>query len=796
MNLSMKWLTTDYVDINENNNRNYAHKLTMSGSKVEGYETEGSDITNVVVGKVLEIYPHPDADKLVICKIDVAKEAPVQIVTGATNVVVGALVPVALDGATLPNGVKIKKGKLRGEASDGMLCSVAELNVTIHDFPYAIEDGIFLIEEDCTVGQDIHEAIGLNDTVVEFEITPNRPDCLSMIGLARETAATYCVPFKLSKPSVKNIDTSDNISNYVSVEVKNTELCLRYTAKVIKNVKIEPSPRWMRERLRACGVRPINNLVDITNYVMLEYGQPLHAFDHSYIDGSKITVRNAYADEKMNTLDGVERKLNPNMLVISDDKKAVAIAGVMGGENSAIADTTKTVVLESANFLGISVRTTSRELSLRTDSSSKFEKRLDPAMTMDAVMRACELVETLGAGEVVDGVIDINNSCQALTKIKLDCEWINKFLGINISKEEMISILESIAFTIENDEITVPTFRADVEDKADIAEEIARLYGYDKIPTTAVKGVACGRITPEQSFERKIHKALQACGCYEVSTYSFISPKYYDKINLPQDSELRNCVIITNPLGEDTSVMRTTTLPSMLEVLSKNFNNRNTVFSGYEIGNEYIPTSKETLPNENQQVTIGIYGDCDFYKIKGIAEIMLKRLGINDWDINPISDNPTFHPGRCAAIGIDGNEIGIIGEVHPQVLDNYDIGAKAYLAKFDLAKMFTAAVSDAELQYKPLPKYPASTRDLSLICDADLPVAHIEKAIKSAVGNTLEAVKLFDVYKGSQIADDKKSVSYSITMRSSTQTLTDTEADAAVKRVLKALEKINVALRS
>lgn len=790
MNLSMKWLA-DYVDIDVKP-RDFAHALTMSGSKVEGYEIEGEEIKNVVVGKILEITPHPDADKLVVCKVDVAKEQPLQIVTGAKNVVVGALVPVALDGSTLPHGVKIKKGKLRGVVSEGMLCSLGELNLTKHDFPYAIEDGIFLIEENCKPGDDIHDAIGLNDTIVEFEITSNRPDCLSVLGLARETAATYNVPLHYHYPEVKG--SGDDIKNYVSVEVKNTTLCPRYIAKAVKNVKIGPSPRWMRERLRASGVRPINNLVDITNYVMLEYGQPLHAFDASFIQGKKIIVRNAHKDEKIQTLDGVDRVLNENMLVISDENRALAVAGVMGGEDSSIIDSTTTVIFESANFLGSSVRITSKNLGLRTDSSARFEKGLDPQNTLPAILRACELVELLGAGEVVDGIIDIDNSCKEPVKIKLECDWLNQFLGINLSSDEMIAILNKLGFAVEGDMIIVPSFRTDVFHKADIAEEIARIYGYNNIPTTAIRGVAQGKLTKAQKFERIIHKTLQGAGCYEVSTYSFISPKYYDKINLPSDSPLRNCVVITNPLGEDTSVMRTTTLPSMLEVLSRNYNNRNPKFMGYEIGYEYIRTPDSELPNENPQATIGMYGDCDFYQLKGIVEVMLDRLAIKDWDIHPVKDNPTFHPGRTAMITKNDVVLGILGEVHPQVLANYNIGTKAYLAKFDVNAMFNA--SNTEIQYKPLPKYPASTRDLSLLCDDELPIIEIEKVIKKAVGNILESVTLFDVYKGSQIAENKKSVSYSIIMRSPTQTLTDTEADAAIKRVLKALEKIGVTLRA
>lgn len=792
MDLSLRWLS-DYVDIGETTPKQFSDAMTMSGSKVEGFEKEGEEISNVVVGRVLEINPHPDADKLVVCKIDVAKESPLQIVTGATNVVVGALVPVALDGSTLPGGVKIKKGKLRGVVSEGMLCSVAELNVTTHDFPYAIEDGIFLIEEDCEIGQDIHEAIGLNDTCVEFEITPNRPDCLSVIGLAREASATFGKPLNLPCPQVKG--SGGDIGDYVSVEVKNSELCPRYTAKAIKNVKVAPSPRWMRERLRASGVRPINNLVDITNFVMLEYGQPLHAFDQRFIDGKKIVVRNAMKNEKIKTLDGNDRDLDENMLVISDENKAIAVAGVMGGENSQIIDSTNTVIFESANFLGSSVRVTARNLGMRTDASARYEKGLDPKNTMGAVMRACELVELLGAGEVIDGVIDIDNTPAEPTKIKLEPDWINSFLGIDISRDEMVKYLESLCFKIEGDEIIVPSYRADVEHKADIAEEIARMYGYNKIPVSAVKGVANGKLTDRQKFERDINKTMQSLGCYEVATYSFISPKYYDNINLPKDSELRRCVVISNPLGEDTSVMRTTTLPSMLEVLSKNYNNRNASFFGYEIGNQYIPTSAETLPEEKAQVSIGLYGNgCDFYTLKGMVETLLDRLCVYDWDIKPVSDNPTYHPGRCAEISKDGVVIGLLGEAHPQVSSNYSIGTKVYLAELSVDSLFELATK--EKQYKPLPKYPASTRDLSLICDNDLPIIEIEKAIKASAGRFLEEVKLFDVYKGAQIADDKKSVSYSLILRSPDGTMTDVESDAAVKRVLKALEKINVNLRA
>ncbi|MGI5959935.1 MAG: phenylalanine--tRNA ligase subunit beta [Massiliimalia sp.] len=791
MNLSMRWLS-DYVDIQNVTPKQFSEDLTMSGSKVEGYEIEGSEIENVVVGKVLSIEKHPDADKLVVCQLDVGQAEPVQIVTGATNVVVGALVPVCLDGAVLPGGKKIKKGKLRGVVSNGMMCSLGELGLTAHDFPYAIEDGIFLIEEDCTPGQDIQSAIGLNDTSVEFEITSNRPDCMSVIGLARETAATYHVPLHVEKPVVKGC--GDDIHNYLKVDVENPELCPRYTAKIVKNVKIGPSPRWMRERLRASGVRPINNLVDITNYVMLEYGQPMHAFDLKYVEGNHIIVRNAKAGETMMTLDGIDRTFSEEMLVIADEKKPVAVAGVMGGEYSGIMDDTNTVVFESANFNGPSVRLTAKKLGMRTDASSRYEKGISADSTMDCVLRACQLVEMLGAGEVVDGVIDVDNSCKTPKTVAFTPDWINKFLGIEISREQMEGYLTSLGFTIENDVITVPSFRIDIEHKADVAEEVARLYGYNNIPTTAPTGISRGIITPEQKFERSINQTMLSLGCYEIMTYSFISPKYYDNILLPKDSSLRNSVVISNPLGEDTSIMRTTTIPSMMEIVSKNYNNRNPYFWAYEIGNEYIPVEGQNLPDENRQLTVSLYGNnADFYTLKGMVDTLLDRICVYDVEIAPCDSNPTFHPGRCAVLSKDGKEIGVLGEIHPKVCENYSVGTKVYLAKLDVATLMELA--NTEKTYQPLPKYPASTRDLSLVCDNDLPIGNIEKVIKNAVGAILEKVELFDVYRSEQLGADKKSVAYSLIMRSDKGTLTDEEADGAIKRVLKQLEKIGVVLR-
>ena len=624
MDLSLRWLG-DYVDTGVTP-KQFCDAMTMSGSKVECYSEEADYITNCVVGRIINIEKHPDADKLQVCQVDVGDRS-VQIVTAATNVFEGALVPVALDNSTLANGVKIKKGKLRGVVSEGMMCSVAELGVTVHDFPYAIEDGIMIIEECCKPGDNIRDALGLNDTTVEFEITSNRPDCLSVIGLAREAAATFDKELHLPQPKVQH--ESGNINDLLSVEVKNPNLCRRYVARMVRDIKIAPSPRWMRERLRASGVRPINNLVDITNYVMLEYGQPMHAFDYKYLKGGKIVVRNAAEGESITTLDGVERKLTPDMLVICDEEKPSCVAGVMGGEYSGIQDDTNTVVFESANFLGSSVRITAKKLGMRTESSGRFEKGLDSRMCMDAVNRACQLVEMLGAGEVVGGYIDIDNANEAPVTVDFCPEWINRFLGIDISEEKMISILEKIGYKVENGVITVPSFRAgDTRHKADIAEEIARFYGYDVIPNTAVTGAAQGGLTAEQKFEKRLGELLRANGCYEIETYSFISPKYYDKINLPEDSELRRSVVITNPLGEDTSVMRTTCVPSMLEVIARNYNNRNLAGRLYEMGKVYLP--KETpdiLPDERAVAVVGTFGDKeDFFALKGILNEAFEKL--------------------------------------------------------------------------------------------------------------------------------------------------------------------------
>lgn len=792
MLLSRNWLK-EFTDTTEIADRDFCEAMTMSGSKVEGYESEADKIDRVVVGKVLSIEKHPDADKLVVCQIDVGTET-IQIVTGASNLTVGDLVPVALDNSKLPTGVTIKKGKLRGVPSNGMMCSLAELNLTLGDFPYAIEDGIFVLQEDCKPGDNIKDVLHLDDTVVDFEITPNRPDCLSVIGLAREAAVTFNKPLKLHTPVV-NDDMNGDINAMLKTEVQDAKLCPRYMNRIVTDVKIEPSPLWMRERLRANGVRPINNIVDITNYVMLEYGQPMHAFDYRFVKGGKITVRRAKAGESITTLDGVERSLNENMLIIANEESPIAVAGVMGGEYSGILDDTATIVFESANFFGPSVRNTSRALALRTDASSKYEKGLDPQNCKPALDRACELIQQLHAGKVVNGEIDVDNSNFEPTKIKLDADWINRFLGIGVSREDMISTLEKLEFTVENDVITVPSFRSDVEHKADIAEEIARFYGYDKIPTTNLKGSAVAKLTAEQIAENKVNDALLACGYSEVTTFSFISPKFYDKMLVPADSPLRNSLKIRNPLGEDTSVMRTFSLPSMMNVLATNYASRNMTAKLYEISTEYHPKAEGELPDEPKKIVIGAYGEgYDYYDLKGAVEEMLCALDVAEYDIEPKSDIPWYHPGRCAKIMLGKDELGTLGEIHPSVVKNYGIGAKVYAASLDLNTIIKHA--NSEKTYHKMPRFPASTRDLALTCDRSLPVINIEKAIRSAVPKLLESVKLFDVYTGEQIAENEKSVAYSVTLRAGDRTLTDEETDNAVRKILKALEKIGVSLRS
>lgn len=791
MKLSMRWLS-DYLKLDVSI-KEFIDRMTMTGSKVEGYAIEGEEIEKVVVGRIQSIVPHPNADKLVICQVEVGLEKPLQIVTGATNVFEGALVPVCLNGARLPDGTKIKTGKLRGELSEGMLCSLAELNVTKNDFPYAIEDGIFILQEECKPGDKIQDAIGLNDISVEFEITPNRPDCLSVLGLAKEASASFDLPMQYIAPILKN--EKEDIANYLHVSVQAPALCKRYMAKVVKNIHIQPSPRWMRERLRASGVRPINNLVDITNYVMLEYGQPMHAFDWKDVEKGKIVVRTANAEEKITTLEGIAHPLRPDMLVIADSVKPIAVAGVMGGEYSGIHEDTQTVVFESACFDGSSVRSTSRALGLRTESSARFEKGLDPNGCRVALMRACELVEELGAGEVVGGMIDLfDGREESVRTVLFDPDWINQFLGISLKEEEMIQILNRLSFEVKDGKVFIPSFRMDVLEKADIAEEIARIYGYDKIPSHMIRGRAEASLTKDQQFRRDVDDIMRSMGCSEIYTYSFISPKLLRSIQLPADSALLNAVTIQNPLGEETSMMRTTMLPSMLKALADNYKVRNQKAWLYEIGRVYLPQHGRELPNETDILAIGLFGDgTSFYTIKGMVEAMLGGLHITDWDVQTAQEFPFLHPGRAAKIVKDGVVLGTFGEVHPMVCENFGLGTKTYIAEFSLPELRKVALGVPN--YQPLPKHPSNLRDLCLICDESVFCADIVKTINQSMGKILERVTLFDVYQGEQIQEGKKSLSFSIEMRATDRTITDKEADAAIEKTLKNLREKNVYLR-
>ncbi len=804
MKLSMKWLA-DYTDVSDVDIKKYCDELTMSGSKVEGYEKLAEDLCGVVCGKILQISRHPNAERLVICKVDTGADTPLQIITAATNVFEGALVPVAIDGAHLCGDIKIKKGKLRGELSEGMFCSVAELGLTLHDMPGAIEDGILILGDvglgDIPVGSDLIEALGLRDTVVEFEITSNRPDCLSVIGLARETAVTFDRPVNIPTPKKPApAADGDDISNYLSVSITDTEHCYRYSARVVKNVKIAPSPLWLRMKLRASSVRPINNIVDITNFVMLEYGQPMHAFDYKCITGSAINVRAAREGEKFISLDSIPHTLDSSMLVIADSERAIALAGVMGGENSEITDDTATVVFESATFHPGNVRVTAKKLGMRTESSSRFEKGLDSENTMPALDRACELIELLGAGEVVGGTIDAYPTKKEKARLALDCDVINRFLGVDLTREYMADVLRKLEFEVNEDmtEVLVPTFRDDVRTMNDLAEEIIRIYGYNKITSTLSNSATptLGARTERQNFDNNIHDMLVGMGMNEIETFSFISPSYYDKIRLAKDDARRNCVVISNPLGEDTSVMRTTTLPSMLNVLAGNYKMKNHSVTLFEVSKVYIPTTEGKLPDEPARLTLGFITNDDkngFYRMKGYVEAILDIAGVQNVTFKSCSTEPTFHPGRCAEIYAGDRKLGIFGEAHPEVSSTYDIGATAYLAELISDEIY--ACRRAEISYVQIPKHPAIERDFSFVCDEAVEAGSVASVISSA-SRLVASVELFDIYRGPQIGDDKKSMSYAVMLRAADRTLTDAEADEAVKEILDALEvKLGIKLR-
>ena len=889
MNLSRKWLR-EFVTVDAGD-RDFAEAMTLSGSKVEITTDLGAEISNVVVGRVLSMVRHPNSDHMWICQLDVGKEEPIQIVTGAWNVHVGDLVPVALHKSALPGGVKIEKGKLRGEVSNGMMCGLSELGLEERDFPYAvidpaallndyrpldkdkpsipadiqpgrkifgsvvcakvlevtptaystydvtldtgdktcivsttapnlhaedlvaldtkkehvctltdlrahqaefphcIPDGIFILNEDCAPGDDIKPVIGLDDHVVEFEITPNRPDCLSVIGLAREVAATYDAPLSLHQPVVK-AEGQGSLVDLLDVETPASDLCPRYTARMVRNVKIAPSPKWMRERLRAMGVRPINNIVDITNYVMLEYGQPMHAFDYRYVKGGKIIVRRAQEGEELTTLDGKVHTLTANHLVIADEHRAVGLAGIMGGENSEIVADTADVVFESACFDGTCIRKGALALGMRTEASAKFEKGLDPMNTLPAVDRACELVELLGAGEVLPGTIDILNYVPHPRVLKLEPDRINGLLGTDIAADEMVRILKKLDFGVEGDQVTVPSWRGDVIGMADLAEEVARFHGYNNIPTTLMRGqTTLGGFSEEEKLERQLGGMCRAMGYDEIITYSFISPTCYDKIRWSADDPRRASFKILNPLGEDTSIMRTTVLPSMLEILARNYNYRNKNVKLYEVGRIYLPGGNDGLAVENKVLSMGAYGDdMDFFALKGAVEAILKDLRAEGVHFEaPCVPNPSYHPGRCADVYAGGRRIGVFGQVHPLVAQNYGVDAQFYCAELEVEQLQCAKGPDPE--YVPLPKFPAVTRDIAVVCGEAITVGALEDCIRKGAKGLLKDVTLFDIYRGKGVPEGKKSVAFSLVLRADDRSLTAEEADSDVKSILETLEK-------
>ena len=794
MKVNRKWINEEFVDLSGISDKEYVEKLTVFGQKVETYERLDSQIKNVVVGKVVSIVRHENSDHMWVCQIDVDQDTPVQIVTGAQNVHQGDLVPTALHNSWLPGGVHITKGKLRGETSNGMLCSLKELGLTLGDFPYAIEDGIWIIEEDCKPGDDINTVIGNDDTVVEFEITNNRPDCYSIIGLARESAAAFGLPMKHHEPTV-NGSNAGSMYELLDVDVPATELCNRYSARMVTNVKIGPSPKWMRDRLRANGVRPINNIVDITNYVMLEYGQPMHAFDYRYVSSGKIIVREAEVGECLTTLDGNVRLLKPGMLVIADETRPIGLAGIMGGENSEIMENTTTVVFESANFDGTSIRQTALALGMRTDASGKFEKHLDPMMTVPAVNRACELVELLQCGDVLDGMIDVINYIPEPKTVALQPEKINALLGTNISKENMVKYLSLLEIPVDGNTIHVPSWRPDLNLMADIAEEVGRSYGYNEIPTTDFKTSTQGDYSPIMKLEAKAGSICRALGYSEIITYSFVSPAIFDQIRLPENSLLRKTLRIQNPLGEDTSVMRTTALPSMLDILSRNNAYHNKSAKLYELAKIYLPVEGQLLPQEPKILVLGTYGAGEnFFTLKGELEAVFSNLRIRKASYAAVKDNPSYHPGRCAKVSVSGVDVGYIGQIHPLVAKNYGLDCEVYCAEINFTVLFDLQLP--EPTYVPLPKYPTVVRDLAIVCAEEITVAQAEEVISRAAGKLLRGIQLFDIYRGTGIAEGKKSLAFSLDLRADDRTLTDADSEQVITKVLSALnEKLGAVLR-
>ncbi len=795
MKLNRKWLNEDFVDLSAVSDKEFVETLTVFGQKVETWERMDAEMKNVVVGRVLSMVRHPNSDHMFICQVDVGKDEPVQIVTGAQNVHEGDLVPAALHNSWLPGGVHITKGKLRGELSCGMLCSFAELGLTQNDLPGVFADGIWILEPDSAKpGDDMNLIIGNDDTIVDFEITNNRPDCYSIMGLAREAAAAFGKPMKHHEPVVHGSEAG-SIFEHLDVEVPATALCNRYSSRMVANVKIGPSPKWLRQRLRANGVRPINNIVDITNYVMLEYGQPMHAFDYRYVSSGKIVVREAQAGETLTTLDGNVRNLKEGMLVIADDARPIGLAGIMGGENSEIKDDTTMVVFESANFNGTSIRQTALALGMRTEASGKFEKNLDPMMTVPAVQRACELVELLECGDVLDGIIDIINYVPQERTLPLEPEKINHLLGTNISKEDMVMYLNRLEIPVENNIIAVPSFRPDLVRMVDIAEEVGRSFGYNEIPVTQFRTATHGGYSQEMKLEAKAGALCRGLGYSEIITYSFTSPTVFDQIRLPADSPLRNTLRIQNPLGEDTSIMRTIALPSMLEILSRNNAYHNKAAKLYEVAKVYLPVEGQPLPQEPKMLVFGSYGEKEtFFKLKGEIEALFAGLRMKKASYTAEKNNPSYHPGRCASISIDGEVIGVMGQVHPLVAKNYGIDSEVYCAELNFTKMLGLRLPDPT--FTALPKYPAVSRDLALICSEDITVAQVEEVISASAGKLLRKIQLFDIYRGVGVPEGKKSMAFSLQLRADDRTLTDSDSEAVVNNVLAAVkDQLNATLR-
>ena len=804
MNTPLSWIKA-YVPELECTDQEYMDAMTLSGTKCEGFERLDADLDKIVVGQIEKIEKHPDADKLVICQVNIGTET-IQIVTGAPNVKEGQKVPVVLDGGRVAGGhdgskteggIKIKKGKLRGVPSDGMMCSIEELGSTREFYPEAPEYGIYIFDDSVQVGADAIEVLGLHDSVFEYEITSNRVDCYSVIGIAREAAATFKKPFKA--PVTGPVGTDGDVNDYISVEVKDNDLCKRYCAKVVKNVKIAPSPEWMQRRLSACGIRPINNLVDITNYVMEEFGQPMHAYDLSTIKGNKIVVRRAEDGEKFTTLDGQERTLDRDMLMICDEEKAIGLAGIMGGENSMITDDVQDMLFEAACFDGTNIRLSSKRVGLRTDASGKFEKGLDPNNAEAAINRACQLIEELGAGEVVEGMVDFYPEKKEEHQIKFDPDYVNNLIGFDLTEEEMISYFPALELEYDKETkmITVPTFRQDLIGMCDIAEEITRFYGYDKIPTTLPSGEATsGKLSEKLRIDELARSVALYCGFSQGMTYSFESPKVFDKLLLPEDSELRKTVTISNPLGEDFSVMRTTSLNGMLTSLATNYNRRNKDVRLFEMGNIYIPKALPVtdLPDERMQFTLGFYGDGDFFTMKGVVEEFLGQVGIDkDISYDAKAGKTFLHPGRQANVVYNDTVIGYLGEVHPTVCENYNMKTRAYVAVIDMPYIYEMANFDKK--YEGIAKFPAVSRDISMVVPKEILVGDIEAVIKQRGGKILESYSLFDIYEGDQIEKGFKSVAYNIVFRAKDRTLEENDIAGAMKKILNGLERLGIQLR-